>query len=172
PPQTPIHERAPPSKEETQTDFATMDIMRTFTAPATAIDNTLTEGFVLNNGYTIRDGSGVLIVGGEAFGWRPWMGGGKEQQKLVNSKGQWDVEQDSWGVLDVVWPKPDLLIVGTGPSVKPISPATRKAINDLGIRVEVQDTRNAAAQFNLLATERGVQQVAAAMIPLGWTEPR
>jgi len=50
----------------------------------------------------------------------------------------------------------------------PISPATRKAINDLGIRVEVQDTRNAAAQFNLLATERGVGSVAAALVPIGW----
>jgi len=37
----------------------------------------------------------------------------------------------------------------------------------MGIRIEVQDTRNAAAQFNLLATERGVETVAAAMIPIG-----
>lgn len=50
----------------------------------------------------------------------------------------------------------------------PISPTTRKHINDLGIRLEVSDTRNAAAQFNLLATERGVQQVAAALVPIGW----
>ena len=64
----------------------------------------------------------------------------------------------------------DLLILGTGPRIAPVSPSTRKAINDLGIRLEVQDTRNAAAQFNLLATERGVQQVAAALIPTGWRE--
>jgi NADH dehydrogenase [ubiquinone] 1 alpha subcomplex assembly factor 3 len=54
----------------------------------------------------------------------------------------------------------------------PISPATRRYINDLGIRIEVQDTRNAAAQFNLLATERGIDQVAAALIPMGWKEKR
>jgi hypothetical protein len=52
----------------------------------------------------------------------------------------------------------------------PLSPATRKFINGLGIRVDLQDTRNAAAQFNLLATERGVSNVAAALIPLGWRE--
>lgn len=52
----------------------------------------------------------------------------------------------------------------------PLSPATRQAINSLGIQVEIQDTRNAAAQFNLLATERGVGSVAAALIPLGWKE--
>jgi NADH dehydrogenase [ubiquinone] 1 alpha subcomplex assembly factor 3 len=64
----------------------------------------------------------------------------------------------------------DLLIIGTGPSVYPIAPAVRKYLNDLGIRLEIQDTRNAAAQFNLLATERGVGQVAAALVPIGWTE--
>jgi NADH dehydrogenase [ubiquinone] 1 alpha subcomplex assembly factor 3 len=65
-----------------------------------------------------------------------------------------------------------LLIIGTGPRVTPIAPAMRKYLNNLGIRLEIQDTRNAAAQFNLLATERGVQQVAAALIPIGWREVR
>ena len=64
----------------------------------------------------------------------------------------------------------DLLIIGTGSSIAPIAPETRKHLIDLGIRVEVLDTRNAAAQFNLLATERGVQQVAAALVPLGWRD--
>ena len=77
-----------------------------------------------------------------------------------------------------VWTKPlttgftDLLILGLGPSMRPIAPEVRKNINSLGIRVDVQDTRNAAAQFNLLATERGVGNVAAALIPIGWKEPR
>jgi NADH dehydrogenase [ubiquinone] 1 alpha subcomplex assembly factor 3 len=52
----------------------------------------------------------------------------------------------------------------------PLSPKTRKFMNGLGIRVDIQDTRNASAQFNLLATERGVSQVAAALIPIGWRE--
>jgi NADH dehydrogenase [ubiquinone] 1 alpha subcomplex assembly factor 3 len=52
----------------------------------------------------------------------------------------------------------------------PLSVQTRRFINGLGIRVDVQDTRNASAQFNLLATERGVGNVAAALIPIGWRE--
>jgi uncharacterized protein len=64
----------------------------------------------------------------------------------------------------------DLLIIGTGPRVLQISPAVRRYLNDLGIRLEIQDTRNAASQFNLLATERGVEQVAAALVPIGWKE--
>ena len=48
----------------------------------------------------------------------------------------------------------------------PLEPRTRQHISELGIRVEVLDTRNAAAQYMLLATERGIDQVAAAMVPL------
>lgn len=66
----------------------------------------------------------------------------------------------------------DLLILGLGPHTHPISPETRRYINSLGIRVDIQDTRNAAAQFNLLATERGVSTVAAALVPMGWKEPK
>lgn len=64
----------------------------------------------------------------------------------------------------------DLLIVGVGKHNLPLSPQTRQHISELGMRVEMLDTRNAAAQFNLLATERGVSEVAAALIPIGWEE--
>lgn len=63
-----------------------------------------------------------------------------------------------------------MLIIGVGKHIMPLSPKTRTAIAEMGIKVDVLDTRNAAAQFNLLATERGVSEIAAALIPLGWTE--
>ena len=50
----------------------------------------------------------------------------------------------------------------------PLSQETKRLVHEMGIRVEVLDTRNAAAQYNLLATERGVEQVAAALVPVGW----
>ena len=62
----------------------------------------------------------------------------------------------------------DMLILGVGGTMFPLSPETKRHINSLGIRVDILDTRNAAAQFNLLATERGVNEIAAAMIPIGW----
>ena len=51
-----------------------------------------------------------MLVGGEAFEWRPWRGSGnkqkQEQMSLINEKGQWEVEESSWGVLGLVWPRP------------------------------------------------------------------
>ncbi|KAK2810841.1 hypothetical protein FQN50_002664 [Emmonsiellopsis sp. PD_5] len=158
-----------------------LNVFADIAAPTTAIDACLDDGFHLNNGVKVMGGDGCLLVDGEVFRWRPWEGGNNNKVGgrggggdkggmgvMVNEKGQWDVSEEVWGVLKLVWPKPDLLILGLGGSVRPISPETRRHINLLGIRVEVQDTRNAAAQFNLLATERGVREVAAAMIPIGW----
>ena len=181
-------DRGPASKEDTQTDFNAMDMLSNTPAPSTAIDACMNDGFALNSGLKVT-GSGVLLLSGEAFKWRPWLQAGRKEGtigpggqgddykgvgspggKLKNAKGQFDVDAQAWGVLELAWPKPDLLILGTGKGILPLSPETRKTINALGIRIEVQDTRNAAAQFNLLATERGVQQVAAALVPIGWKE--
>ncbi|EKD19601.1 uncharacterized protein L3040_002521 [Drepanopeziza brunnea f. sp. 'multigermtubi'] len=160
------HDRGPPSTEDTQTDFGALNVLGSTPAPSTSIDACLWDGFHLDSGVKISGGTGVLLVGGEAFAWRPW-GDGKT---MLNEKGQWDVAEESWGLLGLVWPKPDLLILGLGKEMRPISPRTRQLINGLGIRVDIQDTRNAAAQFNLLATERGISTVAAAMVPIGWRE--
>lgn len=180
PPKT--RDRGPASNEDTQTDFNQLDVLRNTAAPATSIDACTSDGFALNNQMRIS-GSGVLLIGGEAFRWWPWQGGngggdidgrmtGKMEGKLLNKKGQWEVREQSWGVLELVYPRPDLLIIGTGPSVIPLAPTVREYLNGLGVRLEIQDTRNAAAQFNLLATERGVGQVAAALVPIGWREIR
>ncbi|KAF2662028.1 hypothetical protein K491DRAFT_764650 [Lophiostoma macrostomum CBS 122681] len=175
-------DRGPKSKEDTQTDFSELDVLRNTAPPATGIDACTSDGFALNNNMRIS-GSGILLVGGEVFRWRPWVRDGRAEGgvgigsvdgqmsgRLRNGKGQWEVDEGAWGVLELVWPKPDLLIIGTGPSVLPLSPSMRRYLNGLGVRLEIQDTRNAAAQFNLLATERGVGQVAAALVPIGWRE--
>jgi NADH dehydrogenase [ubiquinone] 1 alpha subcomplex assembly factor 3 len=66
----------------------------------------------------------------------------------------------------------DLLVIGTGHTMEILSQNTRKLLNNMGIRVEVVNTRNAAAQYNLLAVERGIQEVAAALVPAGWKASR
>lgn len=181
-------DRGPASKEDTQTDFAAMNMLGNMAPPSTAVDACLDDGFALDSGLKVTN-AGVLLVGGEAFKWRPWVRPGRKEGtigagsagddskgvssatgKLRNPKGMFEVDKSVWGVLDLVWPKPDLLILGTGEKIVPVSPQTRRDIAELGIRIEVQDTRNAAAQFNMLATERGTQQVAAALVPVGWRE--
>ena len=211
------HDRGPPSNEDTLTDFASLNVLRDIPSPTTGIDACLDTGFHLNSGIKVSDGDALLLVGGEAFSWRPWKAFENAENEqaakaaMVNHKGQFELDEQVWGLLSVVWPRPgmfrsprcfqipslhgdghvaincprrgisldcaklfltcrvDMLILGLGSSVLPLSPETKRHINSLGIRVDIQDTRNAAAQFNLLATERGVTEIAAALIPIGWS---
>ncbi|ROT42056.1 hypothetical protein SODALDRAFT_6128 [Sodiomyces alkalinus F11] len=158
-------------------DIAELDVLGATPVPSTNIEATVPGGFLLNSGLSILGGDGALLVGGEAFAWRPWLAKAdsdasdkSKRLRLYNERGQLDIPPEAFSVLGLMWPKPDLLVVGTGPTIRPLSPETRRHIGELGLRVEILDTRNAAAQFNLLATERGVGDVAAALIPVGWVE--
>lgn len=65
----------------------------------------------------ITGGTGVLLVAGEAFAWRPWespVPSGKTLS-LVNEKGQWEVGDEAWGLLGLVWPKPGEFLSATLP---------------------------------------------------------
>jgi NADH dehydrogenase [ubiquinone] 1 alpha subcomplex assembly factor 3 len=111
--------RGPKSNEDTQTDFNALDVLRNTAAPATSIDACTDDGFALNN-QTRVSGSGVLLVGGEAFRWRPWIQEARREgtatdaaldnhqmaARLMNRKGQWEVPESAWGVLELVYPKP------------------------------------------------------------------
>ena len=108
PPNPQSTDRGPISKEDTQTDFGTMDVLGNTPAPMTSIDACLSDGFHLNNGVKIGGGNGCMLISGEAFSWRPWEASTESQGKLVNRKGQWDVGNESWGILETVWPKPGM----------------------------------------------------------------
>lgn len=88
-----------------------MDVLRNIAAPATNIDACTSDGFALDNQLRIN-GSGIMLVAGEAFRWWPWTKGGHNPEpssltgKLTNSKGQWEVPKEAWGILELVWPKP------------------------------------------------------------------
>lgn len=105
-------DRGPPSQEDTQTDFGALNVLGNMPAPTTSIDACLSDGFHLDNGLKIGGGSGCLLVAGEAFSWRPWeafgSGGDDRKRRMLNEKGQWDVQKEVWGLLDLVWPKPGM----------------------------------------------------------------
>ncbi|KAF4963319.1 hypothetical protein FSARC_8650 [Fusarium sarcochroum] len=160
-------EQQPPAQPP-PTDFSELDVLGNTPIPSTSVDVCMYDGFGLNSGVTITDGNGVLLIDGEVFNWRPWEA--KGSMNLVNKKGQFELPPNAFALFDLLWPRPDLLIIGVGPSIMPLAPETRRTISELGMRIEILDTRNAAAQFNLLATERGVSNVAAALIPIGWQD--
>jgi hypothetical protein len=133
PPKPQTHDRGPPSSEKTQTDFTELNVLGNIPTPATAVDACLDDGFHLDNGVKVTGGDGVLLVGGEAFRWRPWeasrrgdVGDAKHQQRhhqelrrnMVNEKGQFEVPEEVWGLLSLVWPRPG--VFSTFSTVPPV----------------------------------------------------
>lgn len=98
-------DRGPASTEDTQTDFGALNVLGNTPVPTTSIDACLHDGFHLNNGLMITGGAGALLVGGEAFAWKPWGPGGT---RVINAKGQFEVGDEAWGLLGLVWPKPGM----------------------------------------------------------------
>jgi hypothetical protein len=99
------------SDSATPTDFSKLDVFGNIPQPGGSIESCLNDGFTFSTGLTVT-GTGVLIIGGEVFRWFPV---GDESSgnspyssapRMLNSSGQWEVEGNSFGVLDVVWPKP------------------------------------------------------------------
>ncbi|KAI0921216.1 hypothetical protein AcW2_006262 [Taiwanofungus camphoratus] len=84
----------------------------------------------------------------------------------------WDVPEKQWEgwdkkhfeIFEIVVPKPEILLFGTGKKVSLVPPNLRQYLNQTGIQVDVMDTWNACSTYNLL-TEEG-RRVAAALLPL------
>uniref|UniRef100_A0A8C5QJU9 NADH dehydrogenase [ubiquinone] 1 alpha subcomplex assembly factor 3 n=2 Tax=Leptobrachium leishanense TaxID=445787 RepID=A0A8C5QJU9_9ANUR len=74
-----------------------------------------------------------------------------------------DISMESLALFHMIVPKIEILVVGTGDRVERLHPSILKAMREKGVAVEVQDTGNACATFNVLTSERRV--TAAALIP-------
>lgn len=100
--------RLPEAKEDNPgADLNALNVLGNVAAPTTAVEATLDDGFHLDNGLKVRGGDGVLLVGGEAFAWRPWSTRpSKAKAEMVNRKGQFEVDEEVWGLLSMVWPRP------------------------------------------------------------------
>ncbi|KAI5787602.1 hypothetical protein DFH27DRAFT_486760 [Peziza echinospora] len=152
--------------------FNELDVLSGLPAPASSVQVVYTDGFRLNNGSLVQ-GDGVFLINNVIFRWKallpePPAAGEKAELDLASEKaktrGLLELNDEVWGLLDVVYPKPDLLIIGTGYRTLLLHPENRKRLQDMGINIDVMDTNNAAAQYNLLATERPGAQIAAALL--------
>nr|CAG8434685.1 7034_t:CDS:10 [Entrophospora candida] len=126
--------------------------------------NRLTKhGFVTSNNLKIR--GPILILNKNLFLW--------DVPQKVNGGGkgvfdEWN--KDFLKIFEIVIPKPELLIFGTGQRFVPIPLEIKNYIYDLGMQLDAMDSDNAASTFNVL-TEEG-RNVAAALLPIYPTSAR
>ncbi|KAH7931323.1 MAS20-domain-containing protein [Leucogyrophana mollusca] len=117
--------------------------------PAVQVNSVSAEGIQLADGLILP--SACIFLDGKVFLWNVpttlWAGWGKEH----------------FGIFETAVPKPEILVLGTGKSMALLPPFLRSYVRQLGIQVDVMDTRNACSTYNLLAEEG--RRVAAALLP-------
>ncbi|OEL35317.1 hypothetical protein BAE44_0003662 [Dichanthelium oligosanthes] len=107
-------------------------------------------GFNINN---VKYEGSLLIVENKIMTWAP---------KTFS-----EITAESLSIFKVVHPIPEILILGCGRHIQPVSPELRKFIRSIGMKLESVDSRNASSTYNIL-NEEG-RPVAAAVLPYGVT---
>ncbi|KAJ1887187.1 hypothetical protein LPJ66_009243, partial [Kickxella alabastrina] len=114
-----------------------------------SITESLPTGFRLNNGHTVY--GPILIVNNEAFSLKIPPPKADSTGKVVNPLMLLDAR--ALEVLNVVTPKPEMVVVGGGAGLSLLSEPARKYLTSIGINVELASTRYASSTFNTLSEE-------------------
>ncbi|KIJ69856.1 hypothetical protein HYDPIDRAFT_23022 [Hydnomerulius pinastri MD-312] len=131
--------------------------------PPVQVSSVSAHGITLADGLVLK--GAVVFLEGKVFLWdvpQPSKGVGG-----VSGWEGWGKEQ--WGLFEIVVPKPEILIFGTGLRMELVPNSIRAYMKELGIQMDVMDTKNACSTYNLLAEEG--RRVAAALLPMepkGW----
>ncbi|KAJ2216393.1 hypothetical protein IW140_002008 [Coemansia sp. RSA 1813] len=113
------------------------------------ITKVLPTGFRLSNGKTAY--GPLLIVNNEAFTLKIPPPTPDSSGKTVNPLLLLDPK--ALAVLDIVTPKPEIIVVGGGAQISPLSTNAKKYLTSIGLNVELANTRYASSTFNALSEE-------------------
>ncbi|KAL6289670.1 hypothetical protein ACE6H2_007180 [Prunus campanulata] len=107
-----------------------------------------------DSGFTVNgvdyEGS-LLCVGNMLMSWAP--------KKFS------EITYDSLSIFQTVRPVPEILILGCGRYIEPVSPELQRFIRSTGMKLEAIDSKNAVSTYNILNEEGRI--VAAALLPYG-----
>ncbi|XAO25545.1 hypothetical protein I312_104373 [Cryptococcus bacillisporus CA1280] len=138
-------------------------------SPTLTISKLTPRGFILSDNLIIP--GGAIFHSGKVLLWDV----DPPKQLRAGEKGSlekvWEGwEEERFGALEMLVPRPEILLLGTGERAWPAPKRLREYISSLGIQLDVMDSRNAASTYNLLVEEG--RRVAAALCPLGPIDPR
>ncbi|VVT49314.1 uncharacterized protein SAPINGB_P002209 [Magnusiomyces paraingens] len=177
------------SHEETerlsQGNISDFDIFQDLPTPLNTIEVVLSNGFRLKSGAHFRctdpvnHPKALVLLSTETF----TLDLGKSDKGLADptsaeskiptaddpikglDTGFVEIHHSALEFLEVVHPKPEMLVVGLGKRSRMLHPNTRKYLTGLGMQIELSTTTIAANNFDLLTTERPGQVGALLLAP-------
>ncbi|CDR45679.1 CYFA0S19e01728g1_1 [Cyberlindnera fabianii] len=138
-----------------ESPIATLNILADTSAPLNNIDTVTRDSLVFSSGLLVKDKTTLLLANRVL-----------EFEPKYEIKNGFIVEfaPESLQFLKLINPQPDLIVIGLGKKSRLLSQINLEMFQSLGVRVELSDTKNAARNFDLLATERP-SQVGAILLP-------
>ncbi|KAF8958511.1 NADH dehydrogenase 1 alpha subcomplex assembly factor 3 [Flammula alnicola] len=127
--------------------------------PAVQVSSISEAGILLADGLLLP--GACVFLEGKVFLWDVPQTNLRSKVKEERWRG-WGEER--FQLLEVVAPRPEILLLGTGATLVQPPLFLREYLSTLGIQLDVMDTRNACSTYNLLAEEG--RRVAAALLPL------
>ncbi|KAK9761959.1 hypothetical protein K7432_012734 [Basidiobolus ranarum] len=122
---------------------------------APSIDVIGIDKFTLSDGEKIE--GPIIILNGSVFEWSVPYGKGQDSKPFS----EWTPEM--FKLFEVVSPKPEILVLGTGDDLIPLPEKLRQYLFKQGIQIEIQNTRSACQTYNVLLDED--RAVSTALIP-------
>ncbi|KIM63615.1 hypothetical protein SCLCIDRAFT_1214009 [Scleroderma citrinum Foug A] len=141
------------------------NILASEVPPPVQVASVSTAGIKLANGLVFS--GPVVFLEGKVFLWDVPNGGfiTSPSSSMGMDMKMWDAwSKGHWSIFELVVPRPEILVFGTGARMEFVPPRIRSYTRELGIQLEVMDTKNASSTYNLLAEEG--RRVAAALLPL------
>ncbi|KAJ1915461.1 hypothetical protein H4219_004312 [Mycoemilia scoparia] len=105
------------------------------------VESDLKDGFMLSNNTKVN--GPMLIINGEAFEWKISVHDFSTDTSKNNGKDGHpfkSIDRDAFKVLEVVNPKPEMLVLGTGATSYMLPPDVRDYLTNIGIPVEQSNT--------------------------------
>ncbi|KAL7413083.1 NADH dehydrogenase 1 alpha subcomplex assembly factor 3 [Mrakia frigida] len=140
----------PPPSYSPDNDFKASTLNTVHIAGVSSAGVELTDGVILPGA--------CILLAGNPFLWNVQLPGEGDEKTWSQ------FTEDSFRVFEIVGPRPEMLIFGTGPSLMLPPPWIRTYMTSLGIQMDVMPTKAAASLYNMLAEEGRL--VAGAFLPL------
>lgn len=135
--------------------ISSLNVLADAATPLNNIDTVKRDRIAFTSGYEVKD-KVAFLVANQVLQFDP--------KYEIKNGFLVEFEPASLEFLKLINPQPDLITIGLGSKSRLLSQVNVELFQQLGVRVEVSDTKNAAKNFDLLATERP-NQVGAILLP-------
>ncbi|KAG7904796.1 hypothetical protein KL907_003012 [Ogataea polymorpha] len=144
-------------------NLANLDVLGSSPVPENNIEMISKDSIIFSNMKVVRSPNrqgtlvAALLLDNQIF---------ELNTKSISKKGPLDLTTtELFPLLEALYPKPELFVLGLGFSNRMLHPDTKRRFSELGIMLEVGDTKSAVLSYDLLATERSPKQVGALIFP-------